>query len=71
MRGRKGQSLVEYAIGLGCVTALCMCALGNLGLISGKIMHEMEHAFQPSYSGPVSRHGNSMTNVSATPWVID
>ncbi len=30
-RCRRGQSLVEYVLGLGCVAALCMVALGTLG----------------------------------------
>ncbi len=30
-RSRKGQSMVEYAIGIGCVTAVCMLVLGGLG----------------------------------------
>lgn len=64
--------MVEYAVGLGCITALSMVALGALGLIDSKIIHQMEHAFFPHGSGyPTSPHGQAMTTTTATPWVIN
>lgn len=68
-RKRSGQSMVEYALGLGCVAALCMVALGNVGLICSKIMHTWEHAV--NYGGQISGHAHPIVNPSAQPWVID
>lgn len=61
--------MVEYALGLGCVAALCMVALGNVGLISSKIIHELEHAV--NYGGTISSHAQPIVSPSAQPWVID
>jgi hypothetical protein len=62
--------MVEYAVGLGCVTALGMVALGALGFLDFKILHGMEHAFFPGHSGPTSPHGTAITNTAAQPWVL-
>jgi hypothetical protein len=73
-RSSQGQSLVEYAVGLGCITALCMVALGSLGYIDGKILHGMEHAFNGfghGEGGATSPHGSPMVDVAATPWQIN
>lgn len=51
-RNSRGQSMVEYAIGIGCVAALCMVALGSLGHISGEMIHNVEHAV--NYGGTLS-----------------
>ena len=40
-RNRKGQSMVEYAIGIGCVTAVCMLVLGGLGHASADIVKQV------------------------------
>lgn len=37
-RSKKGQSMVEYAIGIGCVTAVCMLVLGGLGHASADVI---------------------------------
>lgn len=68
-RSSRGQSMVEYALGLGCVAALCMVALGSLGHMNGHMIHEIEEAI--NYSGPKSAHPNAMVNVTATPWNIN
>lgn len=38
IRGKKGQSMVEYAIGIGCVTAVCMVVLGGVGHAAADVM---------------------------------
>lgn len=37
-RNRRGQSMVEYAIGIGAVTAVCMLMLGGLGHSAADIL---------------------------------
>jgi hypothetical protein len=68
MRRAKGQSMVEYAIGIGAVSALCMVALGNLGFINWHILHKVEHAVK---GASVSHHASSVMDNTATPWSID
>lgn len=68
-RSARGQSMVEYALGLGCVAALCMVALGSLGHMNGHMIHEIEEAI--NYGGQTSSHPVNMVNVSATPWNIN
>ena len=41
IRSRKGQSMVEYAIGIGCVTAVCMLVLGGLGHASADVVRQV------------------------------
>lgn len=65
----RAQSMVEYALGLGCVSALCMVALGSLGHMNGHMIHEIEEAI--NYGGPVSQHPVDMVTVTATPWSIN
>lgn len=40
-RSRKGQSMVEYALGIGCVAAVCMMAMQGLGLTSADILRQV------------------------------
>lgn len=68
-RNRRGQSMVEYALGIGCVSALCMVALGSLGHISGDMIHNVQAAI--NYGGSRPADPGRMINNSATPWVID
>ncbi|MCA9805115.1 MAG: hypothetical protein KC777_24265 [Cyanobacteria bacterium HKST-UBA02] len=68
-RKKQGQSMVEYAIGIGAVAALCMVALGSLGHICGHMIMEVEHAI--NYNGTKSSHPQATINTSATPWVLD
>jgi len=68
-RNRQAQSMVEYAIGIGAVAALCMVALGSLGHICGHMIMEVEHAI--NYNGTKSSHPHATINPSATPWVLD
>lgn len=68
-RSKKGQSMVEYAVGLGCVTALCMIALGSLGHISGDIIYSVQSAI--NYGGGRPATPGRMVQNSATPWAIN
>ncbi|HEY9773646.1 MAG TPA: hypothetical protein V6C81_07530 [Planktothrix sp.] len=36
-----GQSIVEYAIGIGCVTAVCLLLLGGLNHPSTDVVHHV------------------------------
>ncbi|HEY9732770.1 MAG TPA: hypothetical protein V6C89_12705 [Drouetiella sp.] len=71
-QGRKqsGQSMVEYALGLGCITALCMVALGSLGDMCGDMIRNIEQAI--NYGGAKSSTNvNPIVNRTATPWNIN
>ena len=61
--------MVEYAIGIGCVAALCMVALGSLGHICGEMIYNVEHAI--NYNGTQSPSVGRTVNSSATPWVLE
>lgn len=68
-RNQRGQSMVEYAIGIGAVAALCMVALGSLGHICGDMIWTVEQAI--NYGGSKSSEPGRTISPSATPWVID
>lgn len=68
-RGKKGQSMVEYAVGLGCVTALCMIVLGSLGHISADIINNVQAAI--IYGGSRPADPGRIVNNSAQPWVMN
>ncbi len=71
-RSSRGQSMVEYAIGVGCITALSMAVLGTLGFIDWRLLHNIEHALVPHGSGhATSGHAHAIVEASAQPWVID
>ncbi|MCA9800643.1 MAG: hypothetical protein KC777_01590 [Cyanobacteria bacterium HKST-UBA02] len=68
-RSQSGQSMVEYAIGIGAVAALCMVALGVLGHICGDMIRNVQDAL--NYNGQKATHQGFTVNPSATPWVLD
>jgi hypothetical protein len=68
-RQNAGQSMVEYALGIGCIAALCMVALGSLGHICGHMVHAVEQAI--NYGGQTSQHPEETVNLSATPWNLN
>lgn len=68
-RNQCGQSMVEYALGLGCVSALCMVALGSLGDMSGDMIRGIEQAI--NYGGAKSGDITPIVDRTATPWVIN
>ena len=61
--------MVEYAVGLGCIAAVCMIALGSVGHISGHIVHNIEQAVD--YQGQTSDHPEETVKLNATPWVLN
>lgn len=66
-RNRKtGQSMVEYALGIGCVAALCVVALGSLGDMCGDMIHNVELAI--NYQGPKSSDFTPTIKRTAQPW---
>ncbi|MBK9618172.1 MAG: hypothetical protein IPP57_06185 [Candidatus Obscuribacter sp.] len=71
-RGKRGQSMVEYALGIGCVAALCVVALGSLGHIAGDMVWKVEQA--TNYGGTKSSEpGRTIKNTGADaqPWIVD
>ena len=48
-RTKTGQSMVEYALGIGCVTALMLVALNSVGHFCGPLVVSAQHAI--SYTG--------------------
>ena len=69
VRNKKGQSMVEYALGIGCVAAVCMVAFSELGHISGDIFLGVQSAI--NYGGAPGLHGVADTyhliNANQTP----
>lgn len=61
--------MVEYAIGIGAVAALCMVALGSLGHICGDMIFNVEHAI--NYGGSQSSSPGRTILPNATPWELD
>ena len=68
-RDQRGQSMVEYALGLGCVSALCMVALGSLGFICGDMIYNVQNSI--NYGGATAPQPGRMINPNATPWKIE
>lgn len=61
--------MVEYALGLGCVAALCMVALGSLGHICGDMITAVQEAI--NYGGTKAPDPGRVVNPTATPWVLN
>lgn len=70
-RKNHGQSMVEYALGLGCVAALCMVALGQLGHISGDMINSVNGAINYNGGSGATTDTGRMINNSATPWNLN
>ena len=67
-RSHKGQSMVEYGLGIGCVAALCVIALGSLGHFGGHIFQNVNNAINSPYK---MEHPKETVNLSAKPWVLN
>ena len=70
-RNRKGQSMVEYAIGIGAVTAVCMLVLGGLGHASADVIRQVllninDQDDQSADPGSIFTNGVNGTN--NPPW---
>jgi hypothetical protein len=63
----KGQSLVEYALGIGAITALCMVALASTGHMSGHIIKNVVNSFNSSEQ---AAHPEEEVNLQAQPWIL-
>jgi hypothetical protein len=68
LRTNKGQSLVEYALGLGCIACLCMAGLASLGDISADMIRGVETNI--NYQGGFSKDTTPIVKRTATPWVF-
>ncbi len=67
-RSIKGQSLVEYGIGIGCVAAVTMVALSGLGHASGDICRAAALAINDGNDHPPD--AGWVVNLGATPWSV-
>ena len=61
--------MVEYALGLGCVAALIMVALGSVGHICGDMVVGVQNAI--NYGGTVAPDTGRTIKPNATPWVLN
>lgn len=68
-RSQRGQSMVEYALGIGCVAAVCVVALGSLGHIAADMIWNVEQA--TNYQGTKSQEPGRTIQVSSKPWVLE
>lgn len=78
MRRRRPQaeSMVEYAIGLGCVTAVCMLVIGGLGLCANDIGVQVlyninaknDQSKDASTSGVMGMYTFGVSGNSNAPW---
>ena len=70
-RSKKGQSMVEYAIGIGAVTAVCMLALGGLGHASADVVRQVLlniNDKDDQVADPGQIFTNLQANGSSAPW---
>ena len=69
-RRARGQSMVEYALGIGCVAAVCMAAMSMVGHMSGDIFNNVQSSI--NYQGAPGQHGvadpGHLVNPSQQPW---
>jgi Flp pilus assembly pilin Flp len=72
IRDKKGQSMVEYALGIGCVAAVSVAAMSKLGNITGDLFNGLQSAI--NYEGGPGAHGvaepGHIVNPGQTPWNI-
>lgn len=68
LRNKRGQSMVEYGIGIGCVTAVCMLVMGGLGHASADIMNSVLTNINDN-DDQVQDPGTVFKNLKGTPWV--
>jgi hypothetical protein len=70
-RSKRGQSMVEYAIGIGAVTAVCMLALGGLGHASADVVRQVLlniNDKDDQVNDPGSIFVNLQANGANAPW---
>ncbi|MBU6455418.1 MAG: hypothetical protein KGS72_26845 [Cyanobacteria bacterium REEB67] len=72
-RNRKGQSMVEYGIGIGCVAAVCMLVLGGLGHASADIVRQVLvniNDADDQSADPGTVFTNGVSGQSNAPWKL-
>lgn len=70
-RNSRGQSMVEYAIGIGAVTAVCMLVLGGLGHASADVVRQVLlniNDQDDQSADPGSIFTNGVQGTSNAPW---
>lgn len=70
-RNRRGQSMVEYAIGIGCVTAVCMLVLGGLGHAGADVVRQVLvniNDADDQSADPGSIFTNGVSGTTNAPW---
>lgn len=65
-RSTRGQSMVEYGLGIGCVAAVCMVALSGLGHAAGDITRTVLQSVNDA-DDQVGDPG-WVVNPASTPW---
>ncbi|MBX9722139.1 MAG: hypothetical protein K2X81_12135 [Candidatus Obscuribacterales bacterium] len=70
-RNKKGQSMIEYCIGIGCVAAVCMVVMGGLGHAAADITNSVLSSINDS-DDQVSDPGTIFSGglKGTTPWVL-
>lgn len=69
IRSKKGQSMVEYGIGIGAVTAVCMLVMGGLGHASADIFNSVLTNINDA-DDQVLDPGVIFQNLKGTPWKL-
>jgi hypothetical protein len=75
-RRSRGQSMVEYAIGIGAVTAVCMLVLGGLGFASQDVINQVlvninapnDQSFDVSQGSMGGIWTNGVSGTTNPPW---
>jgi hypothetical protein len=77
-RNKKGQSMVEYALGIGCIAAVCMLAFQGLGLTSADIVRQVimnvndkddqQYANADPGQSPLVNTLSGNSNTTGMPW---
>jgi hypothetical protein len=75
---KQAQSMVEYAIGIGCVLAVCLLVLGGLGLTSndicGAVLRNIKdpqaQSADASSGGTMGIFKNGVSGTSNAPWQV-
>jgi len=76
LRTQNGQSLVEYAIGIGCVMSVCMIVLGGLGGaaedVTRAVLVNINDAKAQAPDPTAGTNAGIFTNSfgGSTPWVL-
>ncbi len=69
-RKQRGQSMVEYALGIGCVAATAMLALQGVGMESTDILRSVIQSINDTDDQQYATDpgGSSFVKAGSTPW---